>query len=783
MGVSRRHVLGLPVLSAGAVLLGESAASAADAYTELRDRWCDIITGASKVDLDKPEFVAALGRIDRGVDASVALIDRGSNRNKVFTDLPLAQTTDSGPIQTTHTRLRGMAVAWYTPGSRHHHSSVLLADILAGLDTANRVAYYAGRAEFDNWYDWEIGASRPLADCLLLLEGQIPTAARDRYIAAIRHFLPDPWYMYIDSRRKLSTGANRVDLCQAAIVEGIASRSSARIKRGSDGLPIVCEFVGSGDGLYADGSFIQHHNVAYTGSYGAVLLSGMSKLLALLTGSTWQVTDPAVGNLLNAIEQGWAPLIHDGRMMSMVIGRAIARDSSDVSRGHSIIASILQLAPAADAAMAARWRSMCRGWLDRSAGTRGPYDSANVERTALVSSLLRDSGAAPAPEPESSWVFRNMARAVHRRNGWCFSISMTCDRVARYEAMNGENLKGFHTGAGMTYLYDDDATQYSDDFWPTVDPYRLAGTTVDRKPIPDAGGRTLPTVKWAGGPVLNNRYSAVGMSLQAATTNLSGKKSWFCFDEYIVCAGAGIKTTSGYRVETFLENRNLHADGANTVTVNGEVWPYSPETGRTFSDAQWVHIDGVAGYVLPTAREIKVRCSRRTGSYRDINTGGSTTPITRNYLTIWQDHGINPTGAAYSYLVIPKATVERTAQLFTHRNVTFVHNNSNVQAVRQSSTGITMANFWLGTGGTAGSISVNRLCGVIVQEKDGRLTIAVAEPYRSGKTIRVSVAAAFGDYRLLSKDSSVTVISTGAKIVLDVKPSTFGRTMTATFTR
>jgi hypothetical protein len=37
------------------------------------------------------------------------------------------------------------------PGSRHHRSAGLLADILSGLDTANRVAYYAGRVEFDNW--------------------------------------------------------------------------------------------------------------------------------------------------------------------------------------------------------------------------------------------------------------------------------------------------------------------------------------------------------------------------------------------------------------------------------------------------------------------------------------------------------------------------------------------------------------------------------------------------------------------------------------------------------
>jgi hypothetical protein len=59
-------------LSAGAVLLGGQAARAdvavLDAYTDLRTRWCDLITGAGSVDLGKPEFVAALHRMDNVMD-------------------------------------------------------------------------------------------------------------------------------------------------------------------------------------------------------------------------------------------------------------------------------------------------------------------------------------------------------------------------------------------------------------------------------------------------------------------------------------------------------------------------------------------------------------------------------------------------------------------------------------------------------------------------------------------------------------------------------------------
>jgi hyaluronate lyase len=783
---SRRHLLtgaggaavGLATAAAfGTAQAGEITATA-DAFTDLRDRWRELSTGAARVDLTRTEFVTALSRLDTSVSSYLALIDRSAGRTRVFSDLPLAQTSDSGLVTTTYTRLRSLTVAWFTPGSRYRGDASVLADTLNGLDTANRVVYHDGASEFDNWWDFEIGASRALADCLVLLDQQLPATNRDLYAAAITHFVPDPFRTFNGG---VSTGANRIDLCQAALVQGIASKSATRVQRAADGLPTVCQYGSSGDGLYSDGSFIQHTNVAYTGTYGVVLLTGLAKMLSLLVGSAWAVTDPAIRNLFDCVELGWAPLIHDGRMMSCVNGRAISRSSeSEQVMGHSAIGGILRLADVVDPATAGRWRAACRGWLDRDR-FRGPYEGADVPTTALVADLFADTNVTPTPEPVRSVVFRNMGRAVHRRPGWAYAISMCCDRVARYEMINGENLHGFHTGAGMTYLYDDDAGQFSDGFWPTVDPYRLPGTTVDRKPIPDGGGRTLPTTRWAGGAVLDGRYACVGMTLQADTTDLGGKKSWFCFDEYILAMGVGITSTSGYRVETFIENRHLHAGGVNALTVDGVVWPYQQNTSKTFAGVQWMHLEGVAGYTFPSLPTLRADRLERTGSFHDINTNGTTTPITRRYLTLAQDHGVNPTGGTYTYLVIPRATVGRTAELAAHRDVTILGNNTARQVVRQSATGITMANFWSAAAFT--NITVDRACALVIRELGGLLTICVAEPYRSGNKIRVSFTPAQSGYRLVRADSAVTMVSTGTTIVLDVQAGTFGGTWVAEFTR
>ncbi|WP_162515467.1 polysaccharide lyase family 8 super-sandwich domain-containing protein [Aeromonas sobria] len=44
--------------------------------------------------------------------------------------------------------------------------------------------------------------------------------------------------------------------------------------------------------------------------------------------------------------------------------------------------------------------------------------------------------------------------------------------------MNDENRKGWFTGDGATYIYNTDLSQYTD-YWPLINPYHIAGTTVD----------------------------------------------------------------------------------------------------------------------------------------------------------------------------------------------------------------------------------------------------------------------------------------------------------------
>jgi hyaluronate lyase len=113
---------------------------------------------------------------------------------------------------------------------------------------------------------------------------------RDQYLRAVDHFVPNS---VVDEYKGTSTGANRVDLCRVLALRGVEGETPAKITLARAALSPVFPYVTSGDGLYADGSFIQHTYVPYTGTYGQVLLDGFARLFVLLHGSPWAVTDPS----------------------------------------------------------------------------------------------------------------------------------------------------------------------------------------------------------------------------------------------------------------------------------------------------------------------------------------------------------------------------------------------------------------------------------------------------------------------------------------------------------
>ena len=492
-----------------------------------------------------------------------------------------------------------------------------------------------------------------------------------------------------------STGANRVDLCRSVALRGVLGRDPAKIALARDALSPVFPYVTKGDGLYADGSFVQHTWVAYSGTYGQVMLDGLGRLFALLAGSAWAVTDPNRQIILDSVEHAYAPLIYNGLMMDSVNGRAISRGylrsderkvmRSDHFHGQGLIAAIALLAGGASAAERERWHARIKGWIERDTVT--PILTGKQFGVADLS-RLHAVAAAPvpaAPEPVGHQLFASMDRAVHRRPGWAANISMASERIAYYECGNGENPRGWHTGAGMLY-------------WWTRGQRRPVHRLVlaHRRPLPAArndrvdqatcrpGGRRMGRAqarREVGGRRERRRVRGRRPASARPRLHPQARKSWFCVADTVICLGAGITSTDGVPVETVVDNRNLGEGGTNDLTVGHG----------------WAHLEGHGGWVFPGGTQPAAHPARgphrrlERHQHHQLHRAGHP-PLPDPLAGPRHRPGgrvVRVSADARGLAAAPSRRAPRD-----HRWLDILANSAACQAVAVRSLGLTAANFW-----------------------------------------------------------------------------------------
>ncbi|MEU7936136.1 polysaccharide lyase 8 family protein [Microbispora bryophytorum] len=709
-GPSRRLFLQLGGLAALAVACAAPRAKAtpedAGTFILLRRRWREVTLGwPGTFDPEREPYRTRLARL--GAQAARHRDAMTPTRRSLWPDLPFPS------LDATPARLRAMARAYALPGTGLTAEPGLGTAVAAGVEHYVRHVYAADAEQTGNWWDWRIGTPRALLDAAVLAAPHLTDTQVSALCEAVDTFVPES---RLDDYEGNSTGANRVDLCTVTLLRAIAGGDPGRAALAASALSPVFPYVTEGDGFYRDGSFIQHGSVAYQGGYGAVLLTGLATLFAVLRGTPWEITDPAAGTVLDAVDRAFAPFVHDGACMDLVRGRGIDRRSyGDHRRGREIAAAVLLLAETAPDAERARWRAMVKGWALRDTAepmlqvAEGATQGGDLAFHARLSAVLDDAAVPAAAEPTGHRLFPMSARAVHRRPGWCAAVSMASSRVAHYEHGNGENLRGWHTGSGMLYWWTTgQGDQYSDSFWPTVDPYRLPGTTVSTRRLPDGAGGgwgdTRPPAEWVGGAT-DGVCAAVGQHLFGLESTLEAFKSWFFLDDAVVCLGAGITCRDGVPVETVVDNRRA---GARLTVGTG-----------------WAHLDGHGGYVVPAGQSLRTLREDRTAA-----------GVTRPYATLWLDHGVDPgmdSGAAgYVYHLMPGAGPAETAARAADPGwARVLANTSAQQGIEVPSLGVTAVNFWTGgrAGGRAGGLTASDPCAVLVRDLgDGTATVTVADP-------------------------------------------------------
>lgn len=784
-----------PWFAMGIMLLAVifAGSAQADEYDALRLKWKDTIVG-SGYDSADTDVASRLASIASSASNYWSSMNKAPARTNLWSDA--ASTTVSADITTCYSRLRAMALAYATTNCSLQGNASLLADISGGLDWMYTNRYNPTKAIYDNWWDFEIGSPIQLTDIAVLLYDQLTASQLTNNMNTVEKFTPSATTPAAGGTTGTFTGANRMWKIRAVAVRGCVVKNSAKLAAARDAFSALFVYSTTGDGFYSDGSFIQHTYLAYTAGYGNSLLGTIVPVMSWLSGSTWAVTDPAQTNMYQWVYDSFEPIIYRGAAWDLVRGREISRSSaSPQGTGHSILDSIMQMAQFAPAADAARMKSMVKYWAQADT-VRNFVSNRPLPTLPMAKQLMANASVTPRGELIGHFTFAEMDRIIHLGLGYGFGLSLCSSRTENFESINGENLKGWFTGDGMTILYNSDLNQFGDAYWPTIDAYRLPGVTADTTvvrtpPVPHSigpqatGQGTLSPHNWVGGATLGN-YGAAGMQLKGWNVTLTAKKSWFMFDDEIVCLGAGITSADNRPIETTVENRKLLATGDNAFTVNDTLKSKTPGWTETMTNVNWAHLAGSVtgsdiGYYFPQPATLKAVREANSGAWSDVGDGSSPNAITRNYLRFGFDHGSKPTNATYQYILLPGRTARRMSQYAAQPHVTVLANNTNVQAVSENSLGITAANFWNDTSQTASIITANKKCSVLVQNDGTFIDVAISDPTQTN-TSSVTIQLAANANSVVSIDPAITVTQTTPSIALTVNVNgAQGKTLKARF--
>ena len=240
------------------------------------------------------------------------------------------------------------------------------------------------------------------------------------------------------------------------------------------------------------------------------------------------------------------------------------------------------------------------------------------------------------------------------------------------------------------YLYNDDLSHFSDDYWATVDPYKLAGITENSETREKGSGMTTMKNSFVGSTSLENRFATVAMDFTNWNNTLSAKKSWFILGDRVVFLGSGVKDSSGKDVYTVVENRKIKRESRNRSTGQEDYKVLVNGTETTIGDkdspAQVNTIllkssnkDMNIGYKFLQPTTVNLKKEDRTGTWKDINEGQSAEAVQNTFLSIVQPH--DDANSTYAYVLYPNREENEFAKEVASDEIEVIENSETNQVV------------------------------------------------------------------------------------------------------
>lgn len=708
-------------------------------FNALLEKWRTFLTGGENINFRSERISERVSSIETEALTLQRTMDKSTNAASLWgTDY-----TASSHMTVEYGKIYKMALAWGTYGQSLYHNEALKDDILYAVEWMYQNRYgrkeIAGNGWRDinifNWWDWFVGTPKYMLDTMIIMGDVFRAEDIDKYLELYEHVLT---IMRTDMSDRSHINSRAYNLFAACALK----RDSARIEELMQLYPVLFETVKSGTGMYADGSYVDHNNIAYTGVYGTgAVLDRVVKIMSITAGTPFELPQMNDKVYENWIYNVFEPLMIQGGVMNMVRGRAVDT-SSEYTDGIMVIQSMLDMLDYVSEEDELEFKLMIQKHM-KGSGLTYMYNNLGLPQIARLEEILSEELPAVS-ENTSSRVYNNMDRIVHHRENYHVGIAMSSSRIANYESISGCNLKGWYTGDGMFYVYTA-ADQFDKAYFQNADPYKRPGTTVDTQEREAAsiayGYEYFSSQDFVGGVNLENKYTVGAMSLESFHNDvpsevkdssggisppvhecdLTAKKSWFLFDDEIVALGADINATGESEVITVAEN---HKMPAGAYIDGNEITKYGSGVKE---NASWAVIEGVGGYYFPEKSLL---------NYKKVKNSG-------DYFEMWFSHGAAPSDKTYEYVVLPSKTAEETKNYAENPTIEIISNSESVQAVRQTEQNITGYVFW--TSGVCQGIEAYVPMTVMMRQGSNEIKLAFSDPTHKQRVLKLKIS---GEYEI-----------------------------------
>ncbi len=662
-----------------------------------------------------------------------------------------------------------------------------------------------------NWYFWEISMPQNLSKTLILLEQELDKEFIHKYLKFMDESLraghkSDSNPGNIELTSSYHTGANLMDIALNRILQGSLKKESSIIQNALDSLQTAFVKIDPNnlvnnnvDGVYLDNSFIQHHSVAYSGSYGKVFIDKTTQSLNLLKSTKYNITSDSIQFIKNAYEKTFLPIIYEGYVLENVKGRAVSRSATGYADGLVFLESLLVFADYIN-------DNTFKGYAKHIFKKIPDYNKPNFNNLNAfkILDVIQNSNTIQEQYISNGFYdYKLMDRDVSIQKDYLFTVARSSNRISKYEYMSKENTMPWLQGDGMHYLYlagQKHNIHYGNSYFQTIDPLELPGTTKTNEIREDIVTNLkeeynfdkyrdkrnqllffpLATNKISGS-IKNDKilFSTMQLGDDAGYIeslnknspylpshfktykNVEGNKSWFMLEDQILVMNSNISHPNKSLVlTTTIDNRQYEKTDKITGSINNSNFNENDNGTLKEENVEKIALNvagrGNIGYYFFNNPKLLVEKETRKGTSKTVRPINGNTEFEKQYFKIQVDQTHNP---SLAYVILPNKNKSETLKYNPEMKII---RSDDVHHIEYK--GTHAYSFFTAT--TEGIYSVKQPTLILEKKENNILDLSISDSTLQAETIEIELNND-KSYEVISKDNEVTVNHN--KIIINTK--------------